>query len=72
MHKRVVITGLGVIAPNGIGKEAFWQANMLGQSGIRQITRFDAHTLTTRIAGEVLDFDPYALGLTALECNTLD
>jgi len=72
MHRRVVITGLGIIAPNGIGKEAFWQANVLGQSGIHQITRFDAHTLATRIAGEVLDFDSHALGLTTLECDTLD
>ncbi len=70
--RRVVVTGLGVIAPNGIGKDAFWQANILGQSGIRQITRFDASTLNTRIAGEVLDFDPYALGLTGLEYSNLD
>ena len=72
MQRRVVITGLGVIAPNGIGKNAFWQANVLGQSGIRSITRFDAHALATRIAGEVPDFDPLALGLTPLECSSMD
>ncbi len=72
MHRRVVITGLGVVAPNGIGKEAFWHANVTGQSGIRSITRFDASALTTRIAGEVLDFEPLALGLTLQECATLD
>ena len=72
MQRRVVITGLGVIAPNGIGKEAFWHANVEGQSGVGPITRFDAHAMTTRIAGEVLDFDPYALGLTELECTNLD
>ncbi|MBO0794083.1 MAG: ketosynthase chain-length factor, partial [Ktedonobacteraceae bacterium] len=39
--RRVVITGLGVIAPNGIGKEAFWQSCVRGQSGLKPITRFD-------------------------------
>ena len=72
MQRRVVITGLGVIAPNGIGKNAFWQANVLGQSGIRSITRFDAHALATRIAGEVPDFDPLALGITPLERSSMD
>ena len=72
MQRRVVITGLGVVAPNGIGKDAFWQANILGQSGIRQITRFDARSLATRIAGEVPDFDPHALGLTPLERTSMD
>ncbi len=72
MQRRVVITGLGVVAPNGIGKDAFWRANVQGQSGIRSITRFDAHTLTTRIAGEVTDFEPSALGLTPSECASMD
>ncbi len=72
MQRRVVITGLGVVAPNGVGKETFWQANILGHSGIRAITRFDARALATRIAGEVLDFDPQALGLTPLECSYMD
>ena len=72
MQRRVVITGLGVIAPNGIGKNAFWHANVLGQSGIRSITRFDAHALATRIAGEVPDFDPLALGITPLERSSMD
>ncbi len=72
MQRRVVITGLGVVAPNGVGKDTFWQANISGQSGIRTITRFDARALTTRIAGEVLDFEPEALGLTPLECTYMD
>jgi 3-oxoacyl-[acyl-carrier-protein] synthase II len=56
--RRVVITGLGVIAPNGIGKEAFWNALKEGKSGIIKITRFDASTYPSQVAGEVNDFDP--------------
>jgi 3-oxoacyl-[acyl-carrier-protein] synthase II len=55
---RVVITGLGAIAPNGIGKDAFWQALRCGRSGIDRITRFDASEFPCQIAGEVRDFDP--------------
>ncbi len=64
MQRRVVITGLGVVAPNGIGKENFWDACVSGRSGIRRVTYFDADLLPTRIAGEVPDFDPVALGIT--------
>ena len=71
-QKRVVITGLGVVAPNGIGKEDFWQACISGRSGVRRITRFDASFLPTQIAGEVVDFDPASLGLTKEETDILD
>lgn len=57
MKRRVVITGLGVIAPNGVGKRAFWDALKEGRSGIRHITRFDPSPFPTQFAGEV-DFDP--------------
>src|SRR5258706_4809724 len=70
--RRVVITGLGVLAANGIGKVNFWQASVAGQSGIRRITRFDASPLPTQIAGEIANFDPQALGLTQEECSSLD
>ena len=56
--RRVVVTGIGVIASNGIGKDAFWEAIKNGRSGIRPITSFDASPFTTRFAGEVKDFDP--------------
>lgn len=56
--RRVVITGIGVIAPNGIGKEAFWDALVNGRSGIARITSFDPSNLPTQIAGEVRDFNP--------------
>ncbi len=62
--RRVVITGLGVVAPNGISKDAFWDACVAGRSGVRAITQFDASLLPTRIAGEVADFNPQELGLT--------
>ena len=57
MKRRVVITGLGVIAPNGVGKRAFWDALKEGRSGIRRIARFDPSPFPTQFAGEV-DFDP--------------
>lgn len=57
MNRRVVVTGIGAVSPNGIGREQFWQATRTGQSGIRHITRFDASGLAVRIAGEVAGFD---------------
>ena len=57
MKRRVVITGLGVVAPNGVGKRAFWDALKKGSSGIRRITRFDPTPFSTHFAGEA-DFDP--------------
>ncbi len=55
--RRVVVTGLGVVAPNGVGKEAFWSACVNGRSGVDFIRSFDATNYPTRIAGEVKDFD---------------
>lgn len=55
---RVVITGMGVLAPNGIGLEPFWESLLAGRSGIGPITLFDASDLESRIAGEVKGFDP--------------
>ncbi len=58
--KRVVVTGIGVVSPIGIGKQAFLEGLRLGKSGIRPLTRFDAAFCTSRIAGEVQGFDPLA------------
>ncbi|MEI8189317.1 MAG: beta-ketoacyl-ACP synthase II, partial [candidate division NC10 bacterium] len=55
---RVVVTGLGAVAPNGIGVEQFWENIVHGVSGIATITRFDASKHDTQIAGEVKGFDP--------------
>jgi 3-oxoacyl-[acyl-carrier-protein] synthase II len=56
--KRVVITGMGVIAPNGIGLKSFWDSLVNGRSGIKRIAHFDASSYSSQIAGEVKDFDP--------------
>src|SRR5271165_5978643 len=69
---RVVVTGLGVLAPNGCGKETFWQACVEGRSGVRAVTRFDTSSFQTRIAGEIQDFVPEAFGLTSVEHALLD
>ncbi len=57
-RKRVVITGLGVISPVGIGKDGYWQALLRGQSGIDRLTRFDPSAYDSQIAGEVKNFEP--------------
>ncbi len=54
---RVVVTGIGVVSPIGIGKEAFWSSLKLGQSGIGPITLFDASSFPVRIGGQVKSFD---------------
>jgi len=55
---RVVITGIGVISPIGIGKETFWQGLISGKNGIGKITSFDPTIFASQIAGEVKDFNP--------------
>ncbi len=57
-RRRVVVTGLGLVCPVGIGVEESWQALVAGKSGIAPITHYDASTYPTRIAGEVKGFDP--------------
>lgn len=60
LDSRIVITGVGAVAPNGVGREAYFAAIEAGRSGVRPITLFDPSSLTARIAGEVADFDPTA------------
>lgn len=57
--RRVVVTGIGAVSPNGVGREAFWRATRAGKSGVKPITAFDVAHLPTRIAG-IVDgaFDP--------------
>lgn len=59
-RRRVAITGIGLVSPLGTGTQATWDGLMAGTSGIGPITRFDAGDYTSRIAGEVRDFEPEA------------
>jgi 3-oxoacyl-[acyl-carrier-protein] synthase II len=60
MLPRVVITGMGVVSPNGIGKDAFTSAILAGKSGVKRISRFDPCCLPVHIAGEIPEFDELA------------
>src|SRR5664279_1143266 len=53
--RRAVITGIGAVSPNGIGRERFWKATQNGESGVRRITRFDPSGFVVQVAGEVPD-----------------
>src|SRR5579872_6622265 len=57
--RRVVVTGIGAIAPNGIGKEAFWKGLMEGRNAVTRITRFDTSRFATKIGAEIKDFKPH-------------
>ena len=74
MAKRIVITGIGVLASNGIGKEAFWQALREGRSGIKDVSLFDTSWMRTKKAGEIKDFDAASFlgqkGLRLLDRST--
>ncbi|MEW6408784.1 MAG: beta-ketoacyl-[acyl-carrier-protein] synthase family protein [Nitrospirota bacterium] len=66
--KRIVITGIGVVAPNGIGKEQFWLSLKEGRSGIKPISRFDTSEFKCKLGGEIKDFKPtYFLGYKGLK-----
>ena len=70
-RRRVVVTGLGIVSPVGIGVEAAWKNIVAGKSGITRITRFDPSGLTSQIAAEVNDFD-VANYLPAKEARRVD
>jgi len=59
MKRRVVVTGIGAVSPNGIGTEAFWAASRKGVSGVRRITRFDPCGFAVQVAGEVVGLDEF-------------
>ena len=60
MLPRVVITGMGVVSPNGIGKDAFTRSILAGVSGVKRISRFDPVCLPVQVAGEIPEFDELA------------
>jgi len=72
MKRRVVITGVGLVAPNGIGKEACYNAMINGVSAVKRVTEFDVSLFNTKIAAQVRDFDPLVLGLTREEAVRMD
>ena len=60
MNRRVVVTGIGAVSPNGVGREAFWEAAKNGRSGVKRIGCFDPSGFAVQIAGEITDFDENA------------
>lgn len=56
--RRAVITGIGLVTPVGIGKDAFWSGIRSGRSAVQQLTRFDASPYNSKIAAEIRNFDP--------------
>ncbi|BFP53207.1 beta-ketoacyl-[acyl-carrier-protein] synthase family protein [Streptomyces fimicarius] len=71
MSRRVVITGIGVVAPGGVGTKEFWSLLTSGRTATRAISLFDASSFRSRIAAEA-DFDPLHHGFTAEEAERLD
>lgn len=75
MDKRIVITGIGVLASNGIGRDGFWDSLEKGYSGIKRIGLFDTSTTRSKLGGEIADFDAKAVlrtkGLRTLDRTTL-
>lgn len=58
MRHRVVVTGMGVVTPLGIGVRPFWEATLAGKTAVGPITRFDASSYNSRVAAQIDDFDP--------------
>ncbi|MCR4345920.1 MAG: beta-ketoacyl-ACP synthase II [Sulfuricaulis sp.] len=70
--RRVVITGLGILSPIGIGVAENWRSILAGKSGIGPITLFDATGYPSTIAGEVKNFDPTTFGISEKEARRMD
>ncbi len=74
MEKRVVVTGVGILASNGIGRDAFWKALEQGKTGFKPVTLFDAAGLSVNTAGEITEFEPTQFlgskGLRTLDRST--
>jgi 3-oxoacyl-[acyl-carrier-protein] synthase II len=74
MERKVVITGIGVLSPIAIGKDAFWDALIQGKTGFKPITLFDTSPFPIHIAGEITEFDPIVFlgkkGLRELDRST--
>lgn len=71
-NRRVVVTGVGIVSPNGIGKENCWKSMINGVSAVKRVTEFDVSMFNTRIAAQVSDFDPIEYGLSREEAIRMD
>ena len=75
MLKRIVITGIGVIASTGVGKSEFFNSLKEGRSGMKEVTLFDTDTTRSKMAGEISNFDPKSIlgpkGIRNLDRTTL-
>ncbi|HLD09354.1 MAG TPA: beta-ketoacyl synthase N-terminal-like domain-containing protein, partial [Methylophilaceae bacterium] len=69
--RRVVVTGIGVVSPVGIGVQTAWHNLVAGKSGITKITKFDATAFASQVAGEVKNFDVLQF-LPAKEARRMD
>lgn len=58
MNRRVVVTGIGLVTPLGVGNDATWDGICNGRSGVTRISKFDPSILKTQIAGQVPGFNP--------------
>ncbi|OGP81585.1 MAG: beta-ketoacyl synthase [Deltaproteobacteria bacterium RBG_16_54_11] len=72
MKKRVVVTGLGVIAPSGIGLEEFWRNISGGVSAVKKVTNFDVSKFNSQVAAQVEDFSPEEFGLSEKTAQRMD
>ena len=72
MSRRVVITGMGMVSPLGNDLASTWDGIVNGRSGIGPVTHFDASAFTTRIAGEIRDFDPTAFGIPPKDAKKME
>ncbi|MCM8795204.1 MAG: beta-ketoacyl-[acyl-carrier-protein] synthase family protein [Candidatus Omnitrophica bacterium] len=70
--RQVVITGIGIISPNGINKFNAWEAFISGKSGVKLVDEFDISSFNSKIAGIVEDFDPFKFGLTHEDVVRMD
>ena len=71
-RRRVVVTGVGVVAANGIGREAFWDGLIHGRPTVRKISLFKEFEFRSQIGAEVPDWDPIAQGLSPAEARRMD
>ncbi len=72
MTRRVVITGLGVVSPIGIGKQDYWDSLVSGKSGVTKISKFPLDGFASKIAGEIKNFNPEDYGFSRKEIRRMD